>query len=107
MNECEIVVYNKGVDFEILSNFYFKHLYLKSFWCSNRRYNESHVSICTNKVRKRFELIFMRMNECEIVVYNKHVVRTHVRRRLCSDQAPGCAHACAPPMALAGNRGGS
>ena len=24
MNECEFVVYNKGVDFEILSNFYFK-----------------------------------------------------------------------------------
>jgi len=25
MNECEIVVYNKGVDFEILSGFYFKY----------------------------------------------------------------------------------
>ena len=24
MNECEFVVYDKGVDFEILSNFYFK-----------------------------------------------------------------------------------
>ena len=36
-------------------------------------YNGSHVSICTNEVRKRFELTFMRMNECEIVVYNKGV----------------------------------
>ena len=72
MNECEIVVYNKVVDFEILSNFYFKHFF-KSFWCSNRRYNGSHVSICTNKVRKCFELTFMWMHECEIVVLNKSV----------------------------------
>ena len=31
MNECEIVVYNKGVDFEILSNFYFKHFFWSRF----------------------------------------------------------------------------
>ena len=71
MNKCEIVVYNKGVDFEFLSNFYFKHFLFEVFWCSNSRYNGSHISICAYEVRKHFDLTFMRMNECEIVVCNK------------------------------------
>ena len=37
------------------------------------RYNGSHVSICAYEARKRFELTFMWMNECEIVVLNKSV----------------------------------
>ena len=49
------------------------NIFLKLFWCSNRRYNGSHVNIYTNKVQKCFELTFMRMNEYEIVVYNKSV----------------------------------
>ena len=74
MNKYEIVVYNKGVDFEFLSNFYLKHFLFEVFWCSNSRYNGSHVSICAYEVRKHFDLTFMRMNECEIVqFYNKPV----------------------------------
>jgi hypothetical protein len=54
--EFEIVLYNKAIDFEIMSNFCIEHLFnLKMFWYPNCRYNGSHISICGNELREHFE----------------------------------------------------